>query len=319
MRVIVIGGTGHIGTYLVPRLVEAGHAVTNVSRSQRQPYTGAAAWRKVEQFTLDRAVEEGAGQFGKRLLEAKPDVVIDLTCYTLESARQLVEALRGHVSHLLHCGTIWVHGVSVEVPTTEEQARFPFGEYGCRKAAIEEYLLAEARHNGLPVTILHPGHLVGKGWAPLNPLGNFNTKVFADLAQGKEICMPNLGRECVHHVHADDVSQAFVKAIANWSAAVGESFHVVSPAALTLYGYAQGVAGWFGKEAQLKFLPWDEWKQTVAEKEAEITWGHVARSPNCSIEKAKRLIGYQPRYRSLEATREAVFALIEDKVISVLE
>jgi nucleoside-diphosphate-sugar epimerase len=317
MRVTVIGGTGHIGTYLVPRLVEAGHVVTNVSRSQRQPYTASATWHKVEQLTMDRSAEENTGQFGKRLLEAKPDAVIDLTCYTLESARQLVDALRGQVNHLLHCGTIWVHGVSVEVPTTEEQARFPFGEYGCRKAAIEEYLLTETRRGGLPATILHPGHLVGRGWTPLNPQANFNPQVFVDLARGKELCLPNLGRECVHHVHADDVSQAFVNSIANWSSAAGESFHVVSPAALTLYGYANAVAAWFGKEAQLKFLPWEEWKGTVTEKEAEITWGHIARSPNCSIQKATRLIGYQPRYRSLQAIREAVFGQIEDKVIDV--
>ena len=39
------------------------------------------------------------------------------------SAQQLVEALRGSVAHLLHCGTIWVHGPSVEVPTTEAEPR----------------------------------------------------------------------------------------------------------------------------------------------------------------------------------------------------
>ncbi|HEX4215236.1 MAG TPA: NAD-dependent epimerase/dehydratase family protein, partial [Candidatus Dormibacteraeota bacterium] len=38
MRVVVIGGRGHIGTYLVPRLVERGHEVVNVSRGERQPY-----------------------------------------------------------------------------------------------------------------------------------------------------------------------------------------------------------------------------------------------------------------------------------------
>ncbi len=317
MRVVVIGGTGHIGTYLVTRLVEAGYAVTNVSRSQRQPYWRSAAWQKVEQLTLDRTAAENSGVFGKRVLEARPDAVIDLTCYTLESAMHLAEALRGHISHLLHCGTIWVHGVSVEVPTTEEQARVPFGEYGLQKAAIEEYLLTEARRGRLPATVLHPGHLVGEGWAPLNPAGHFNTQVFVDLARGKEICLPNLGRECVHHVHADDVSQAFLKALANWSSAVGESFHVVSPAALTLYGYAHGIAAWFGQEARLKFLPWEEWKGTVTEKEAEITWGHIARSPNCSIAKAERLLGYRPRYRSLEAVQEAVGWLIENKRIEI--
>lgn len=27
MRIVVIGGTGHVGTYLVPRLMEGGHEV----------------------------------------------------------------------------------------------------------------------------------------------------------------------------------------------------------------------------------------------------------------------------------------------------
>ncbi len=232
MRVLVIGGTGHIGTYLTPRLVQAGHSVVNVSRAQRSPYSSHAAWSDVEQLTADRNSEEQAGSFGRLILGAKPDAVIDLTCYTLESARHLVEALRGQISHFLHCGTIWVHGVSTEVPITEDAKREPFGDYGIRKEAIERYLLTAARRDGFPATILHPGHLVGRGWVPLNPVGNFNPAVFVDLAKGREIAMPNLGRECVHHVHADDVAQAFVKALANWSVAAGESFHVVRPGGL---------------------------------------------------------------------------------------
>ncbi len=135
----------------------------------------------------------------------------------LESAQHLVEALRGQIGHFLHCGTIWVHGVSTEVPITEDAKREPFGEYGIRKEAIERYLLTAARRDGFPATILHPGHLVGRGWMPLNPVGNFNPSVFVDLAKGREVAMPNLGRECVHHVHADDVAQCFVKALGNWS------------------------------------------------------------------------------------------------------
>jgi len=62
----------------------------------------------------------------------------------------------------------------------------------------------------------------------LNPAAHFNPAVFADLANGQEIALP-MGRETVHHVHAADVAQAFMKAIANRWNAVGESFHVVSP------------------------------------------------------------------------------------------
>jgi nucleoside-diphosphate-sugar epimerase len=311
MRVVVIGGTGHIGTYLVPRLVEAGGQVICVSRRRREPYRASGLWNQVNHADLDRAAEENLGAFGERIAALEPDVVIDLICYTVESAQQLVNALRGRVQQFLHCGTIWVHGPSVRVPTTEEEPRRPFGDYGCRKAAIEAYLRNEANVRQFPATVLHPGHIVGPGWAPLNPAGHFNLQVFSDLAAGREVPLPNLGMETVHHVHADDVAQAFVQAIARRNAAVGESFHVVSPAALTLRGYAERMAAWFGRAPCLRFLPWEEWRAGVSEKDAASTWDHIAHSPNCSIAKARRWLGYEPRFSSLEAVHESVAWLIE--------
>jgi nucleoside-diphosphate-sugar epimerase len=317
MRTVVIGGTGHVGTYLVPRLVGLGHEVVCISRRKREPYHPHGAWQSVQRVVMDRTAADAAGEFGAKVAALEPDIVIDMICFTLDSARQLVEALRGKVRHFLHTGTVWVHGPSVEVPTTEEQPRTPFGEYGIQKAAIEDYLLGEARRSCFPATVVHPGHIVGPGWAPLNPQGNFNVEVFGTLARGEELTLPNLGLETVHHVHADDVAQVFVKAIANWSAAVGQSFHAVSPAALSLRGYAESVARWFGREAELRFLPWEEWRKTVAEEDADSTWDHIAHSPNCSVAKGQRLLGYQPRYRSLEAVYEAVTWLVEQKRIRV--
>ncbi len=317
MRVVIIGGSGHVGTYLVPRLVMAGHEVVAVSRGQREPYRPHAAWAAVREIVLDRDAEEAAGRFGRHVRELQPDVVIDMICFTLASARQLVDALRGQVQHFLHCGTIWVHGPSVQVPTTEEQPRRPFGEYGVQKAAIEAYLLSEARRGGFPATVLHPGHIVGPGWQPLNPAGHFNPQAFTRLARGEELALPNLGLETVHHVHADDVAQSFMQALANRSGAVGESFHVVSPAALTLRGYAESVAAWFGQPAQLRFLPWEEWRATVSKEQASATWDHIAHSPNCSIAKARRLLEYQPRYSSLQAVYESLGWLIEQGQVEV--
>jgi nucleoside-diphosphate-sugar epimerase len=317
LRIVVIGGTGHIGTFLVPRLVDAGHAVLNVSRGRRLPYAPNRAWERVEQVTIDRAEAEAAGKFGDHVLQLDPDVVIDLTCYTLESARQMVESLRSRVRHFLHCGTIWVHGPAIETPVTEETERAPIDDYGRRKASIEDYLLKEARERRFPATLLHPGHLVGPGWIPINPAANFNLQVFADLARGEEILLPNLGRETLHHVHADDVAQAFELSVARPAAAIGESFHVVSPAALTLWGFAAVAASWFGKDARVRFLPWEEWRRTASEKDAQVTWGHIFRSPNCSIDKAKTRLGYRPRYRSADAVREALFRLIADGCLQV--
>jgi nucleoside-diphosphate-sugar epimerase len=316
MRVLVIGGTGHIGTYLIPKLVAGGCDVVCATRGGRQPYWPDAAWKQVRMVTIDRTGEEGRGTFGERIAALGADVVIDLICFTLDSARHLAEALRGRVQHFLHCGTIWIHGSPVEAPATEEQPRRPFGEYGIRKAAIENYLLDEARRNGFPATLLHPGHIVGRGWVPINPAGNRDLQVFEKLAAGDELCLPNFGMETVHHVHADDVAQSFVRAMARRSAALGESFHVVSEAALTLRGYAERMAEWFGQPARLKYLPFEEWKKSVSEEDAALTWDHIAHSPCCSIEKARRLMDYRPRYSSLEGVQDSVAWLVAQRKLS---
>lgn len=317
MKITIIGGTGHIGTYLVPRLVWAGHDVVVVSRSQRQPYQQNAAWDSVQMVTIDRAEAEKTHDFGPMIAGIGADVVVDLIGYHLDSTQQLVEALRGKVQHFIHCGTIWIYGHSVEVPASETQPRRPFGDYGIRKATIEAYLLDEARRNGFPATCLHPGHIVGPGWPAINPQGNASLWVWEALAKGETLTLPNVGMETLHHVHADDVAQIFQKAIEHWQAAIGESFHAVSPAAVTLRGFAEVAAGWFGQAAKLHFMPFDEWKTTVSEQEAQATYDHIVRSPNVSIDKARRLLDYAPRYSSLQGVREAVDWLAANGKIQV--
>jgi nucleoside-diphosphate-sugar epimerase len=315
MKIVVIGGTGHVGTYLIPGLVTAGHEVISVSRQKRKPYSEHAAWQDVKQVVIDRVEADKKKSFGRQISKLSPDIVIDMICFAPESARLIVEGLHEKVQHFLHCGTIWVHGFSEQVPTDESQFRKPFGDYGINKAAVESWLLSYSRKTGFPATILHPGHIVGPGWIPLNPAGNFNPEVYKKLASGTELALPNLGMETVHHVHAEDVAQAFIKAINYRNNAVGESFHVVSSQAVTLRGYATAMASWFGKDANLKFLPWGKWKLTVSEQDADATWDHIAHSPNCSIEKARKMINYNPRYTSLQAVQEAVRYLIQKKLI----
>ncbi|MFN7997123.1 MAG: NAD-dependent epimerase/dehydratase family protein [Bryobacteraceae bacterium] len=317
MRVVVVGGTGHVGTWLAPMLVEAGHEVVCMSRGQRSPYQPNSAWANIRSVHIDRKVEESAGRFGRMVRDLGPDAVVDMTCFTLESAQQIASALAGSDTLLAYCGTIWVHGHSTVVPATEDLHRRPFGDYGCRKAAIESYLLDESRAGRLKATVFHPGHIVGPGWAPLNPAGHFDPEVFARLGRGETVALPNLGLETVHHVHAADVAQAFAKAVGNPGAAAGESFHVVSPAAVTLRGYAEAVAAWFGREARLEFLPWLEWQRTVSPEQAASTWDHIAHSPNCSIEKARKRLGYEPRYTSLAAVQESLQWLMDSGALRV--
>ena len=168
-RVVVIGATGHVGTYLVPRLVRGGHEVIAISRGTRDPYHASREWASVRRVTADRDAEDEQGTFGTRIAALRPEAVIDLICFTAASARQLVDVLRPSRPLLIHCGTIWVHGPALRVPVTEDEPRTAYGEYGTGKAEIEALLHRETLAGGVPAVVLHPGHISGPGWPVITP------------------------------------------------------------------------------------------------------------------------------------------------------
>ncbi len=125
------------------------------------------------------------------------------------------------------------------------------------------------------------------------------------LATGKTIALPDNGFGVLHHVHADDVAQAFERALTR-PAAIGGSFHVVAEQAMTMRGLAAGVAGWFGRKPDLDFVEWAEYERRVGTEHAAVSRDHAARSISASIARAQSVLGYAPRYSSLDALREAV-------------
>jgi nucleoside-diphosphate-sugar epimerase len=311
VRIVVIGGSGHVGSFLVPRLISAGHQVINLTRGMRVAYVEDEAWSDVEQVTVDREAEEAAGTFGKRVAALEADVVVDMICFTPDSAAALVEALRGRSGHLIHCGTIWRYGPSVKQPMREDDTSPPFGEYGTQKAAIAELLAAETASGGLVTTVLQPGHISGPGWTPIGPLGNLDPGVWYALSAGQEVAVPGLGAELMHHVHADDVAQAFQLAVDHRDAAAGESFNVVAPSALTARGFLAIAAGWFGQTAKIRSVSWAEFRSGTTAEFADASWGHLSRSQYASIEKARTLLGYTPAFEPEAAVLDGIRWLID--------
>jgi nucleoside-diphosphate-sugar epimerase len=304
-RVVVIGATGHIGTYLVPRLVDRGHEVIAVSRGTRGPYHAGPQWDAVTRVITDREAEEAAGMFGRRIAALHPDAVIDLICFTPGSARQLIEELRPRRPLLVHCGTIWVHGPALRVPVTEDEPRTAYGAYGTAKAEIEALLHEETRAGGVPAVVLHPGHISGPGWPVITPAGNLDPATWTALATGRPLALPDNGLGVLHHVHADDVAQAFELALSR-PAAVGRSFHVCAEQAMTQRGLAAGVARWFGREPALDFVGWEEFTRRAGPEHAEVTREHTTRSITASVARARSVLGYEPLHTSLNALHEAL-------------
>ena len=329
MKIIVLGGTGHIGSYLIPKFIRDGHEVISVTRSDRNPYTITnPAWKYVKKIFLDRTNPE----FNQKIASMKADIVVDLIAFDLNSVKNLVSELKKtNITHYLFCSSIWAHGHATYLPIDPNSEKNPLDEYGKEKFAIEKYLKEEYRLHNFPATIIMPGQVSGPGWIIINPVGNMNPKIIQDIAKGEKIYLPNFGMETLHHVHADDVAQVFYLATKHRNASLGESFHAVGEQSITLYGYAEVMYKFFGQDFNIDYLPWDKWKdymnqeafkawhQKYCDRDTDVdkTYYHIARSGNYSIDNAIKLLNYHPRHTIIETIEDSIQSYIKRKIITM--
>jgi nucleoside-diphosphate-sugar epimerase len=308
MRILIIGGGGHIGSYLVPRLLRERHDVAVAARNAKPRHAlNPEAWNAVTWIQADRGKEEQSGAWEKRMTQLDADVVIDMIAFTPEQNDMLVKAFSGRIRHFLHCGTIWSYGRPRRVPYVESDPRRPIGEYGRKKAQIESDLLDQHARHGFPATIFHPGHICGWGWLPIDPQGTRNgVEVYKRLAAGQSVPLCDHGAPTLNHVHADDIAQLVQLAIENPRASIGEAVSAVAPRALTLEACCEAVAAIFGRKANIEYVTRETFREKLGADAAAATFEHADHSPCCSIEKAQKLLGYAPRYATEQIYDEAI-------------
>jgi len=317
MKAVITGAGGHIGTYLVPMLVNAGYEVTTITRGEPKPYEWDPAWSRVNKVFMDRSRDE---DFAEKIAGMNPDVVVDLINFNIEDTRKMVQALqKSGCSHYLYCSSCWAHGRAETLPfNPDDLNKEPMDDYGKDKFASERYLKSFYRREGFPATIIMPGQISGPGWSIINPWGNTSMRVFQEIADGKEISLPNFGMEIIHHVHGYDVAQVFYLAITHRNQALGETFDAEAVQSITLYGYAKHLYEYFGHEPRISFLGWQEWCRYEGNpEECEHTYYHIARSGTFSIEKERRLLGYHPRYTNLQTIDLAVKSYVDRGLITI--
>ena len=311
-KAVVIGGAGHIGSYLVPKLVNMGYSVSVISRGTSKPYSAdLPEWDNVEFISCDRKEMVEKCTFGKFVCDMKPDLICDLISFTMEDAKDLCEAMMAdeNISKntmLVWIGTIWIYGYKQYAPVDEDHQRKGITNYGRRKDEIEKYIIALAREGKIKATVLHPGHISGRGWLPLNPQGNLDVKVYQDIISGREILLPDDGNAMLHHVHSDDIARMVEVCIDKPDAAIGEYFNIVSPKAVTFRGFAEKLYEAYGHEPKIKYMPFEEMKKDMKPEDVKETIEHMSHSPSCSMEKAKRILDFEPIHSSVDTVLDAL-------------
>jgi nucleoside-diphosphate-sugar epimerase len=140
MRALVIGGTGFIGQFVVPRLVDAGHDVAVLQRPESaKPVPKGARSVRGDRHDLSRA----AGT----LRAFAPDVVIDLILSSGRQAATLVEIFRGYASRVVVASSIDVYRAMDVVHRREEGPLepLPLREDSALRTKLHPYPTAQVR------------------------------------------------------------------------------------------------------------------------------------------------------------------------------
>ena len=88
MRILILGGTGLTGPFIVRRLTELGHEVTVFHRGTREPQLQAGV----------RTLHGNVAELPPSLRSECPDVVIHMWALTEGHARHFLETCRGHTA-----------------------------------------------------------------------------------------------------------------------------------------------------------------------------------------------------------------------------
>jgi nucleoside-diphosphate-sugar epimerase len=102
MRILVIGGTGFIGRFLVPNMIDAGHDVAVLHRleSRKSLPVGAHSIRGDR-----RKLSESASE----LRASAPDVVVDLILSSGRQAAAMMDVFRGHTDRVVIASSMDVY------------------------------------------------------------------------------------------------------------------------------------------------------------------------------------------------------------------
>ena len=228
-RILLLGGTGTIGTHVAPELIRRGFSVVVTSRSAHASDGSGVEYRQ------GNAKDDA---FLDTLLSERFDAIIDFMIYTTAAFSARCEALLSHTDHYIFLSSYRVYGDTGCAPITEESPRLlesvndpeylKTDEYGLAKARQEDILKASGRRN---YTIIRPSITYA---GDRFQLGTMEANEFLVRAlHGKTVVFPKemLSKRAAM-TWAGDVGRMIARLVFN-EAAYGETYTAASAETVT--------------------------------------------------------------------------------------
>jgi nucleoside-diphosphate-sugar epimerase len=188
MNVLVTGGSGFIGTRLVERLINAGHAVRIFDKATSVTYPDLVIRGDVRDARALESVMQGIEAVFHLAAEHRDDVKPTELYYQVNvqgTANVAAEAARRRIRRIVFASSVALYGLDKNNPS-EDDGIDPFNDYGKSKYEAEEALLAWAKNDKRNcLAIVRPTVVFGEG----NRGNVFN--LLEHIASGKFVMIGN--------------------------------------------------------------------------------------------------------------------------------
>jgi dihydroflavonol-4-reductase len=315
MTVVITGANGFLGRHLVLDQLARGRSVRAVDLHGERLADLAA------HPNLEISCADICDSAAMKPLVARADIVFHLASAHLavalgdeaywrinrDGARELVRlSHEAGVGRFVHCSSVGVYGEITRPPADETSPCHPDLIYEKSKLAGEQAVLAYHRETGFPLTVIRPVWVYGPGCPRTE-------KLFRSLRQGTFFYIGS-GGSLRHCLHVDDFNRACELA-ATRPEAIGEIFVIGDAAAVTLRELLNAMAAAGGFRKPWVHLPLAVMRPLFAateklflqlKKEPVVstrTLKFFTNNTAFSIAKARKLLGFEPRYGVDEGMR----------------
>ncbi len=302
MKILITGGAGFVGSHLADKLHSQGHDITIIDDLSTGRYSNVAHLEGKERFQLiigtilneqlmERLIRETdrvfhmASAVGVKLIMEQPVKTIETIFHGTDVVLKFCSRYRKRV---LIPSTSEVYGKSMEVPFTEDNDILKGSTskhrwaYACAKELDEFLALAHWKETRLPVVVIRLFNTVGP--RQTGQYGMVVPNFIKAALQNQPIPIHGDGNQARCFGHVLDVVEGLVKAIET-PECFGQVTNIGNNEEVTIKELAEKIIAATGSTSKIDYISY------------EVAYGEgfedmQRRVPN--LEKAKRLIGYQP-------------------------
>ncbi|WP_336644719.1 SDR family oxidoreductase [Microbacterium sp. USHLN186] len=239
MRILIIGGTGNISSYVTQLAASLGHDVTVLNRGRSSVPAGVRCLTgdAADPDSIEAAV--GSQTF---------DVVANFRSFSPQQAADDIRIFAGRTGQYLYISSASTYQKPIaQLPIVESTPlRNPFWQYSRDKIASEDLLVAAYRASGFPVTIVRPSHTYGPSLIPLE--GGWTA--LQRIRDGRPVVVHGDGTSWWTLTHSRDFAPAFVGLFGN-PHAIGQAVHITSDESLTWDEIVRLLARPLGREPEI--------------------------------------------------------------------